>query len=47
MQLYDADYAMVVTNSRYTVAAQTLATKIGVELTTAGDYLRRIEQLLV
>lgn len=47
MQFYDADYAVVVTNSRYTVAAQTLATKIGVELTTAGDYLRRIEQLLV
>ena len=47
MQFYDADYAMVVTNSRYTAAAQTLATKIGVELATAGDYLRRIQQLLV
>lgn len=34
MQFYDGDYAMVVTNSRYTVAAQTLATKIGVELAT-------------
>lgn len=47
MQFYDADYAMVVTNSRYTTAAQTLATKIGVELATAGDYLRKIQQLLV
>lgn len=47
MQFYDADYAMVVTNSRYTPAAQTLATKIGVELATADDYLRRIQQLLV
>lgn len=47
MQFYDADYAMVVTNSRYTVAAQTLATKIGVQLATTGDYLRRIQQLLV
>lgn len=47
MQFYDADYAMVVTNSRYTTAAQTLANKIGVELATADDYLRRILQLLV
>ncbi|RUP24182.1 MAG: restriction endonuclease [Curvibacter sp.] len=47
MQFYDADYAMVVTNSRYTAAAQTLATKIGVELATASDYLRRIQQLIV
>ncbi len=47
MQFYDADYAMVVTNSRYTTAAQTLATKIGVELATAGDYIRRIQQLLI
>ena len=47
MQFYDADYAMVVTNSRYTAAAQTLATKIGVELATAGDYLRKIHQFLI
>ncbi len=47
MQFYDGDYAMVVTNSRYTPAAQTLATKIGVELATADDYLRKIQQLLV
>ncbi len=47
MQFYDADYAMVITNSRYTTAAQTLASKIGVELATSGDYLRRIQQLLI
>lgn len=47
MQFYDADYALVVTNSRYTPAAQTLATKIGVELASADDYLRKIQQLLV
>lgn len=47
MQFCDGDYVMVVTNSRYTRAAQTLATQIGVELATADDYLRKIQQLLV
>ena len=46
-EYYEADYAMVVTNSRYTQSASTLAGKIGVELTTAQDYLRRIQQLLI
>lgn len=46
-EYYEADYAMVVTNSRYTQSACTLANKIGVELATAQDYLRRIQQLLV
>lgn len=46
-QFYEADYAMVVTTSRYTSSAQTLAQKIGVELTTTEDYLRRIQQFLV
>lgn len=46
-QFYEADYALVVTTSRYTAPAQTLAQKLGVHLTTADDYLRRIQQLLV
>ena len=46
-QFYDADYAMVVTTSRYTPAAQALAAKVGVELATSSDYLRRIQQMLV
>ncbi|SEA08107.1 restriction endonuclease [Acidovorax soli] len=46
-EYYEADYAMVVTNSRYTQSARTLAGKIGVELSAAQDYLRRIQQLLV
>ena len=46
-EYYEADYAMVVTNSRYTPAAYTLAGKIGVELVTSQDYLRRIQQLLI
>lgn len=46
-QFYGADYALVVTTSRYTAPAQALAQKINVELTTADDYLRRIKQLLV
>jgi len=46
-EYYEADYAMVVTSSRYTQSATTLAGKIGVELATAQDYLRRIQQLLV
>lgn len=46
-EYYEADYAIVVTNSRYTQSASVLANKIGVELTTAQDYLRKIQQLLV
>lgn len=46
-QFYEADYALVVTTSRYTSAAQALAQKISVELTTAEDYLRRMQQLLI
>lgn len=46
-EYYEADYAMVVTSSRYTQSATTLAGKIDVELATAEDYLRRIQQLLV
>ncbi|WP_205229807.1 MULTISPECIES: restriction endonuclease [Azospira] len=46
-EYYEADYAMVVTSSRYTQSASTLAGKIGVELATEQDYLRRIQQLLV
>ena len=46
-EYYEADYAMVVTSSRYTQSATTLAGKIGVELATEQDYLRRIQQLLV
>lgn len=46
-QFYEADYAMVVTTSRYTNPAQALAQKIGVELSTADDYLRRMQQLLI
>lgn len=46
-EYYEADYAMVVTSSRYTQSASTLAGKIGVELATAQDYLRKIQQLLV
>ncbi|WP_312564097.1 restriction endonuclease [Diaphorobacter sp.] len=46
-EYYEADYAMVVTNSRYTQAACTLAGKVGVELATSQDYIRRIQQLLI
>lgn len=46
MGFYDADFGMVVTTSRFTPAAHTLASKLGVELATADDYLRRIRQLL-
>lgn len=47
MGYYGADFAMVVTTSRYTQAASNLAVKVGVELATAEDYLRRLRQLLV
>lgn len=46
-EYYEADYAMVVTSSRYTQSAGILAGKIGVELATTQDYLRKIQQLLV
>jgi hypothetical protein len=46
-EYYEADYAIVVTNSRYTQSANVLAGKIGVELTTAQNYLRKIQQLIV
>lgn len=46
-QFYGADFALVVTTSRYTTPAQALAQKIGVELTTADDFLRRMQQLLI
>lgn len=46
-EYYEADYAMVVTSSRYTQSACSLAAKIGVELATAQDYLRKVRQLLV
>jgi len=46
-QFYGADFALVVTTSRYTTPAQALAQKIGVGLTTADDYLRRMQQLLI
>ena len=46
-EFYDADFGMVVTSSRYTQSASNLAGKIGIELTTDEDFLRKIEQMLV
>lgn len=45
-QFYDADFAMVVTNSRYTQPAQVLADKLDVSLATEDDFIRQIQQLL-
>lgn len=41
---YDCEYAMVVTNSHYTAAAQTLATSCGVELWDRDDLQQQIER---
>lgn len=46
-QFYDADFAMVVTTSRYTQPAQVLAAKLDVALATEDDFIRQIRHLLM
>lgn len=45
-QFYDTDFAMVVTNSRYTMPAKALADKLEVTLATSDDFIEKIKWLL-
>lgn len=45
-QFYDADFAMVVTTSRYTNPAKVLAEKLEVTLATESDFIHKIRRLL-
>ena len=46
-QFYDADFAMVVTTSRYTQPAQVLAAKLEVTLATEENFVAQMRTLLV
>ena len=46
-QFYDADFAMVVTTSRYTQPAQVLAAKLEVTLAIEENFVARLRALLV
>lgn len=46
-QFYDADFAMVVTTSRYTQPAQVLAAKLEVTLATEENFVAQMRALLV
>jgi hypothetical protein len=46
-QFYDADFAMVVTTSRYTQPAQVLAAKLEVTLATEQSFVAQLRALLV
>lgn len=45
-QFYDADFAMVVTTSRFTNPAKVLAEKLEVTLATESDFIQKINRLL-
>lgn len=45
MRFYDADYGMVVTQSKYTEHAKSLADKLGIYLESTESYISRIEEL--
>lgn len=45
-QFYDADFAMVVTSSRYTNPARALADKLEVVLATSDDFIVKLRRLL-
>ena len=45
-QFYDADFAMVVTTSRFTNPAKVLAEKLEVTLATESDFIQKIRRLL-
>lgn len=45
-QFYDADFAMVVTTSRFTNPAKVLAEKLEVTLATENDFIQKIRRLL-
>lgn len=45
MGFYDADFGMVVTQSKYTEHARSLANKLGIHLESTDTYIRKIESL--